>query len=163
MAEAKIFIWPITLKARGERTENQDLELKSNQLPSFGFSYTQDKLLLSLDFSRYDGESNNGNVSIGTDYSDTGLSVGYSLFAGEIWDFYAVGTLGIYQQEVETSINGISTKNKSSDHSLVGIGGEYLINTPFYFSTAVGARLNWSQDLEPEIMPEMYLKLGVGF
>lgn len=163
LAEAQIHIWPITLKARGERSEDQSLQLKSNQLPSFGISYTMDRYLFSLDFARYVNDSNNGNVEIETEYNDVNISVGYSLFTGDIWDFFAVATVGSYQQKVKTSINNLSTENKSNDRGLVGIGGEYLIQTPFYFSTAVGARLNWTQDLDPEIAPEMYLKLGASF
>jgi hypothetical protein len=163
-ANAAFSFWPVLLKARGERNEGQSLELKSNYWPSMGVSYTFDNWLLSLDSSRYIGdESKSGNVSIQTKYEDTLISGGYSLFQGELWDFYAVATAGMYRQKVKTTISGLSSTSTSGQKALVGMGTEYLFKSPFNLSFAAGARLNWTEDLEPEIMPEIYLKLGIGF
>ncbi len=163
LAEANIYIWPVLLKARGELTETQELKLRSNDFPSFGASYSFDRWIVSADRSLYSNESDSGNISIETKYSDFAVWGGYSLFQGEIWDFYGVVGTGIYQQKIETSIGGLSTSNRSSDKSLVGMGAEYLLRATPYFSIVTGAKLNWTQDLEPEIMPELYLKLGAYF
>ncbi len=163
LAEANVYIWPVLLKARGELTENQALELRSNDFPSFGASYSFDRWIVSLDRSLYSNESDSGNVSIETQYSDFAIWGGYSLFQGEIWDLYAVVGTGVYQQKIETTVGGLSTSNRSSDKSLVGMGAEYLLRATPYFSFATGAKLNWTQDLEPELMPELYLKLGAYF
>ena len=163
VAEAKIFVWPVIIKARGERNDDQNLDLKSNYWPSFGASYSFDRWIISLDTSKFQKDSDSGNVSIETKYSDVAIWGGYSLFQGDIWDLYAVAGTGIYQQKLKTTVAGLSTSNSSSDRSLIGMGIEHLILTPFNFSLASGARFNWTQDLDPEIMPEIYLKLGIGF
>lgn len=163
LGEAHVYLWPAIIKSRGEINDSQALELRSNQWPSLGLSFTFGQWIINLDSSQYSHNSDNGNVSIETNYSDVGVWGGYRLFMGEVWDFYAVVGTAVYQQKVETSINNLSTTNKSHDRSLVGMGGEYLLKTPFNFSFVGGARLNWTQDLDPEIMPEFYLKLGVGF
>lgn len=163
LSEARIFLWPVLLKARGERSEEQSLELRANRLPSYGASYQFDQWLISVDRTIYSNSSESGNVSIETDYSELSLWGGYSLFSGDIWDFYANAGVGVYQQKVETTASGVSVSNGSQDKSLIGMGAEFLIRTPFYFSMITGGRLNWTEDLDPELMPEVYLKLGIGF
>jgi hypothetical protein len=158
-----IYLWPVIAKARGERNDQQALELNSNQWPSFGASYSFDRWMISLDRSLYNSDSDSGNVSIQTKYSDIAVWGGYSLFQGDMWDLFAVAGTGVYQQKVITSVSGLSTTNHSHDKSLVGMGAEYLMRTPSVFALVAGARLNWTQDLDPEIMPELYLKIGVGF
>lgn len=163
LSQASVYLWPVIIKARGERSEDQALELRSNSWPSFGISYSFDRWIISLDTSKYTHASDNGNVSIETSYHDVAAWGGYSLFQGDIWDLYAVAGAAVYQQKIETSVSGLSTSNSSHDKSLVGMGAEYVLQTPFVFSLAAGGRLNWTQDLDPEIMPEIYLKLGAGF
>ena len=162
-AEAHVYLWPVLLKARGERSEEQALELRSNALPSFGASYSFESWIVSIDRSNYSFSSDNGNVSIKTLYSDIAVWGGYSLFSGDIWDFYAVAGTGIYQQKIKTIVGGLSTSNRSNDKSLVGMGAEYLLKATPVFSMAAGAKFNWTEDLDPEIMPEIYLKLGAYF
>ena len=163
LAEARVFLWPVIIKARGERSEDQSLEFKSNAFPSFGASLTLDRWLINLESSKFQKDSDSGNVSIETKYSDVTLWGGYSLFQGPIWDLYAVAGTGVYQQKVKTTVAGLSTSNGSSDRSLIGMGIEHVIFTPFNFALTSGAKLNWTQDLDPEIMPELYFKLGIGF
>ncbi len=164
LCEARIYLWPAIIKARGERNEAQNLEMKSNQYPSFGASFTFDRLIFSLDFSQYEGESSSGNVTMETNYSDVVISTGYNLFTGEIWDFYAVASAGVYQQKIDTTVGSlVTTSNKSNDRNLIGMGAEYLIRTPSYFSAIAGGRFNWTEDLDPELAPEVYLKIGIGF
>ncbi len=162
-AQAEVYIWPVIVKARAERTENQDLKLRSNQYPSLGASYRFETWLVSLDYSRYENTSDNGNVSIETQYSDIGIWGDYRLFTGDIWDFYATAGTAVYQQKVTTTVGVTSTSGTSHDRNLIGAGIEILMRTPSSVSGLAGVRMNWTQDLQPELMPEMYLKLGIGF
>ncbi len=163
ISEAQVYIWPAILKARAERNEEQSIELRSNQWPSFGLSYVLDRYIFNFEKSSYNTNSDNGNVSIETQYSDSVLGFGYSLFQYDASDFYAVVSTGFYQQKIKSTVGSLSTTNRSEDKSLIGIGAEYLLRTPTFISLTVGGRFNWTEDLEPEIMPELYFKIGLYF
>jgi hypothetical protein len=163
ISEASVYLWPVIIKGRGERNEQQNLELKSNSWPTFGASYSFERWMVSLDSSKYSKDSDSGNVSISTEYSDAAVWGGYSLFQGDIWDFYGVAGFGFYQEKIKTTITSLSTTNNTSNRNLLGFGIEHIVRTPFGFTAATGARLDWTEDLDPEIMPEIYLKLGFVF
>lgn len=163
VSQASFYFWPVIMKGRGERNDQQNLELKSNSWPSLGLSYSFDRWILSLDSSKYNKDSDSGNISITVNYSDVAAWGGYSLFQGANWDLYAVAGFGIYEEKVKTTIGALSTTNRSTNRNLLGAGAEHIFRTPFMLSIASGARMIWTDDLDPEIMPEIYLKLGLVF
>lgn len=163
LAQARTYLWPLLLKGRGERTEEQAMELRGNQFPSVSASFTVEEFIFSLETSRFENESSDGNVSIATRYSDLSAWGGYHLFNFEQGSIYALVGLGSYEQKVESSVGNVTTQNSSSQKMLSGAGLEYLLETDFYLALAAGARLIWTEDLDPETMPELYLKIGIGF
>jgi hypothetical protein len=159
----EIDLWPLIVEGRGERNDNQDLELRTNQLPSLGATVRFDRWAISVDSSQFQHSTSDGNVSIKTQYQDFAVWGGYSLFQDQLWNVYAVAGMGMYQQQVKTTVSDVSTTNTSSNKSLVGGGAEFALHLPAHLSAAAGVRLDWTEDLEPEFMPVLYLKLGAWF
>lgn len=160
--QAALVVWPLGLGFRFERDENQGLKAQSHLQMAAGLEV--DAWNFEVLRSQFSSSTSEGNTSIKRDYQDFSAWAGYSLYDFEDFKLIASAGLGFFDQKVITQISGFQDTGSSNQEFMTGLAAEARW-VPFAnaFVLSGGARLFYSQSLDPELQPDVFVRVGVKF
>lgn len=162
LSHASIQVWPLGAGARFERDENQSLTPRVTQRIAVGLNIESIQAEIASD--QFSSKSSEGNVSIKRSYQDFTLWLGHQFHQWDHLNFYAMGGLGQYQETIKTRVGTLTDESTSNSKTLMGVGLE-LRYKPFDIGLLVssGARILWAENFDPNLQPDLFVRLGFEF
>ena len=162
VSHASIQVWPLGAGARFERDENQSLTPRVTQRLAIGLNIESIQVEIASD--QFSSKSSEGNVSIKRNYQDFTLWLGHQFHQWNQLNLFAMGGLGQYQETIKTRVGTLTDESTSNSKTLMGVGLE-LRYQPFDVGLLVssGARKLWAENFDPNLQPDLFVRLGFEF
>jgi hypothetical protein len=162
MAQATVYVWPLGLGFRFEREESQGLKAQSTFRLAAGFE--ADEWNFEVQRDQFESKTSEGNTSVKREYEDFSGWVGYSLYTENDLKMIGRAGLGFYQERVKTQVAGFQDEGATNQEFFSGVGVE-LRWVPFQNALVLsgGGHFLYSQTYDPELQPDLFLRLGFLF